>query len=183
MVEHKTGGNVLININIFDKIGIEAGMNVGDLGCGNLGYFSLPAAKLVGKNGTVYAVDILRSVLNSVAGLAKQEGLDNVKLVWSNLEIVGATKVPAASLDLAFLINILFQSQKDDLVIKEAHRLLKSGGKLLIVDWKRISAPLGPPLTDRTKKEEIGKFCQEAGFRLLEEFDAGPYHYGMIFMK
>lgn len=182
-MENHHGGNELIKTDIFKLAGIEEGMNVADLGCGNLGYFSLPAARIVGKNGTVYAVDILKSVLESVATLAKEQGLDNVKTIWSNLEILGATKIPAASIDVAFVINMLFQSAKDDLVLKEAVRLVKPGGKVIVVDWKRIDAPFGPPLADRTKPEEIKQFALTAGLKLLEEFEAGPYHYGLLLQK
>ncbi|MFA5029877.1 MAG: methyltransferase domain-containing protein [Patescibacteria group bacterium] len=177
------GGNELININVYEKIGLMLGMNVGDLGCGNLGYFSLPAAKIVGKSGTVYAVDILKSALQAVENRAKQEGIDNLKTVWSNLEVVGATKIPEASLDIAFIHNVLFQSDKDDLVIKEAYRLVKLGGKLMVIDWLKVKAPFGPLLGDRIDKEEVKKMAQATGFNFLEEFMAGPYHYGLIFVK
>jgi len=177
------GGNELIKVNIFEKVGLEEDMHVGDLGCGNLGYFSVPAAKIVGKNGVVYSVDILKSVLESVRNIAKQEGLDNIKIVWSNLEIVGATKVPEASLDLVLLINMLFQADKDDMVFKEAYRLSKSGGKLLVIDWLSISTPFGPKIKDRIKKDTASKFAEDAGFKVLEDFEAGPYHFGLIFVK
>ena len=176
-------GNELIKVNVFEKVGLAEGMNVGDLGCGNLGYFSVPAAKIVGKKGTVYAVDILKSVLQSVEHIAKQEGLANLKVVWSNLEVVGATKVPAESLDLTMLINILFQSTDDPKVFLESYRLTKPGGKLVVIDWKMISTPFGPELATRIKKEDAIKFAQNAGFKLVEEFEAGPYHFGLIFSK
>ncbi|MDO8669627.1 MAG: methyltransferase domain-containing protein [Candidatus Buchananbacteria bacterium] len=176
-------GNELIKVNVFEKVGLAEGMNVGDLGCGNLGYFSVPAAKIVGKKGVVYAVDILKSVLQSVEHIAKQEGLDNIKTVWSNLEVVGATKIPSASLDLVMLINMLFQSEDDRKVFLESHRLAKAGGKLVVIDWKMISSPFGPDISKRIKTAETIKFAQEAGFNLVEEFEAGPYHFGLIFVK
>ncbi len=176
-------GNELIKVNIFEKVGLSEGMNVGDLGCGNLGYFSMPAAKIVGKKGTVYAVDILKSVLQSVEQIAIQEGLENLKTVWSNLEIVGATNVPAATLDLTMLINMLFQSTDDQKVFLESYRLTKSGGKLAVIDWKMISTPFGPEPAKRIKKEDAVKFAETAGFKLVEEFEAGPYHFGLIFVK
>lgn len=183
MVSPIHGGNELINIDVFAKVGLTENMNLADLGCGNLGYFSLPAAKIVGKNGLVYAVDVLKSALESVASRAKQGGLNNVKTIWSNLEIVGATKIPAESLDVALLINTLFQSTKDDLIIKESFRLLRAGGKLLVIDWEKVSTPFGPPLADRPDKEEIKKFAQASNFGFLEEFSAGLYHYGLLFSK
>lgn len=177
------GGNELIKVNIFEKVGLSEGMNVGDLGCGNLGYFALPAARIVGKKGIVYAVDILKSVLQSVEHIAKQEGLDNIRVVWSNLEIVGAAKIPAESLDLTMLHNMLFQSEDDQKVFMESYRLAKPGSKLVVIDWKMISSPFGPDPVKRIKKEDAIKFAQTAGFNLVEEFEAGPYHFGLIFTK
>lgn len=177
------GGNELIKVDVFSKLGLTEGMHVADLGCGNLGFFSVPAAKIVGKDGIVYAVDILKSVLKSVDQIAQEQGLSNIKTVWSNLEMVGATKVPAASLDLTMTINMLFQADKDAEVFKEAYRLTKPGGKLLSIDWLSISTPFGPKLADRIKKETAIKLAQDAGFQLSEDFEAGPYHFGLIFIK
>ena len=178
-----TSGNELITADVLGKAGLEEGMKVADLGCGNLGYFSLPAAKAVGKKGKVYAVDILKSVLESVDSLAKAKGLDNVETVWTNLEVPGATKIAEGSLDAVFLVNMIFQSDKDDIVMREACRLLKSGGKAIIVDWLKVATPFGPPLGDRSNPEEIKKFASDCGLKLAEEFSAGPYHYGLVFVK
>lgn len=176
-------GNQLINIDVFGKIGLEQGMNVGDLGCGNLGYFAIASAKKVGKNGMVYAVDILKSALQSVENRVKQEGLENVQMIWSNLEIYGATKIQEASLDVAFIHNVLFHAQEGDAMIREAARLMKNGGKLMIIDWLRISSPFGPPIADRPLPDMIKKSAIGAGLRLVDEFSAGPYHFGLIFVK
>ena len=63
-----SGGTGLLNpSNIFQRISIQQGMNVADLGCGGSGYFTICVAKLVGKNGTVYAVDILKSTLQEIS--------------------------------------------------------------------------------------------------------------------
>ena len=176
-------GNQLINVDVFGKIGLEQGMSVGDLGCGNLGYFALASAKIVGKNGMVYAVDILKSALQSVENRIKQEGLENIKTIWSNLEIYGATKVQEGSLDVAFIHNVLFHAEEGDSMIREAVRLMKNGGKLMIIDWLRISSPFGPPISDRPLPEGIKKLATGVGLRLSDEFSAGPYHFGLIFVK
>ena len=177
--------NELIKVDVLSKIGVDAGMAVGDLGCGNLGYFAMISAKRVGKSGLVYAVDILKSALESVANIARQNGLDNVKTVWSNLEMLGATRVPEGTLDVIFLHNVLFQSKKKDLIIREGQRLLKDGGKMMIIDWLKSQTPtgFGPPSAVRPDPEEIKKMAQKSGLRLVEEFAAGPYHFGLIFIK
>jgi ubiquinone/menaquinone biosynthesis C-methylase UbiE len=178
------GGNELINAKEFlAKIGLEEGMVVGDLGCGARGYFSLQAAKMVGSRGLVYAVDILQSALKGVESSAKLLGINNIKTVWSDLEIYGATKIPEKSLDIALLINILFQTKEDEKIIKEAIRLIKPNGKLVICDWKRTGAPFGPLVEDRVDPEELKKIVSDLGLKLEKEFEAGPYHFALVFKK
>ncbi|MBU4332609.1 class I SAM-dependent methyltransferase [Patescibacteria group bacterium] len=178
------GGNTLLDAQkVLETVGITQNMKVGDFGCGGLGYFTLTAAKMVGRDGVVYAVDILKSVLGGVAERAKAENLDNVKTIWSNLEIYGATKIDNESLDIGLLINILFQAKKDSDIIKECLRLVKPGGKLLIVDWKQTGAPLGPPPQERVSLEGIKQIAQNLGLKEEQSFEAGPYHFGIIFVK
>jgi len=176
-------GNELLKVDVFKKIGLAEGMQVGDFGCGNLAYYAFGAAKIVGQAGLVYAVDILKNVLSAVENRARQDGIDNLKTVWSNLELVGATNIPASSLDAIFIHNVLFQSDEHAGFLKETARLLKSGGKLIIIDWKKTGAPFGPPIKDRPDPETVKNLTAATGFKLLEEFEAGPYHWGMLFNK
>ncbi|MFA6428519.1 MAG: methyltransferase domain-containing protein [Candidatus Buchananbacteria bacterium] len=179
-----SGGNILINSEeVFKHLKLTAGMKVADLGCGNLGHFVLPAAKLVGKEGLVYAVDILKTALKSVNNLAVAEGLENVITVWSDLEKVGATRIDPASIDVAVLKNVLFQSTNQEAMFKEAARLLKLGGHLLVLDWKMSGAPFGPKVSQRISPEKVKQLAEVNGLKLTDEFSAGEYHYGIIFIK
>ncbi len=179
-----SGGTQLLNPEkIYQHLGLTQGMRVADLGCGGTGRFTITAAKLVGRRGLVYAVDILKSILAEVALKARLEGIANVKTVWANLEIYNATKIKSDSLDIGFLVNILFQSKEDDNVIKESSRMIKRGGRLLVIDWKQVSLPFGPPLVDRVKPETVKKICKSLNLKLIDEFDAGAFHYCLIFQK
>ena len=178
------GGSSLVDANlILDKARVEDKSKVADLGCGSSGHFVFPAAKLVGKKGIVYAVDILRTALETINKRARLENLSNVKTVWSNLEIYGATKIESSSLDVAMLINTLYQSHKRSEILRESSRLLKKNGRLVIVEWKNIAAPFGPPPEERVKKDLIDNGAQRFGLKSDEEFDAGQYHYGLIYIK
>lgn len=178
------GGNELINaMEVLKRVGVEQGMKVGDLGCGGAGHFTLQAAKMVGKSGIVYGVDVLKSALGSLEELAKSAGIYNIKPVWSDLEIFGATDIKNETLDIVLLINILFQATKRVAIIKEATRMLKRDGKLLIIDWKKTGAPFGPPVDMRVDPEKIKDVAIETGLKLEKEFEAGNYHYGLIFKK
>ena len=84
-------------------------------------------------------MDILRTALETISKRAHAENLANIKTVWSNLEIFGATKIEAGSLDVGLLINTLYQSHKRAEILRESIRLLKKNGKLVIVEWKNIA--------------------------------------------
>jgi len=179
-----TGGNTLINVDLlFSKAQVEEKMKVADLGCGSSGHFVFAGAKIIGKKGVMYAVDILRTALETISKRARAENLANIKTIWTNLEIFGATKIEAGSLDIGLLINTLYQSHKRAEILRESIRLLKKNGKLVIVEWKNIAAPFGPPTEEKVKKELVDNAAKKLGLRLEEEFEAGPYHYGLIYVK
>ncbi|MDD5341962.1 MAG: class I SAM-dependent methyltransferase [Patescibacteria group bacterium] len=184
MVERIPGGNELLDpMKLIQKAGISFRMSVADLGCGSSGVFVLQSAKAVGEKGVVYAVDILKSVLASVISKARMQGINNVRTVWSNLEIYGATKIPTGGLDRALLINTLFQTKKHKEMMQEAKRMLKREGMLLVVEWKPQGAPFGPLEKDRVPAEKIKAIASDLGLQLLETFEAGPYHYGLLFVN
>lgn len=179
-----SGGTELLDPKvILKRLGVTSGAAVADLGCGGSGHFIIPAARMVGDKKIVYAVDILKTVLRSVVTTARLEGVNNIKTIWSNLESPGATTIPAGSLDFAFLKNILFQSKKRDAMISEAVRLLRPGGKLLIIDWGKAMTSFGPEPASRVSPDEIKLIAASLNLKLVEEFEAGTYHFGLIFQK
>lgn len=179
------GGNQLLNPEYLlkDVLQIAYETKVADLGCGSMAFFTLQAAKLVSDKGVVYAVDVLKDVLSSVESRSRQEGLYNIKTVWSDIEVVGATKIPEASLDYALLVNTLFQTKKHKEVLMEAYRLLKSGGRLLLVEWLTAGGPIGPTKEMRIGQDDTKRMAAEVGFKIEREFSAGKNHYGIIFIK
>ena len=166
-----------------DQLHVVPGQMVGSFGCGCGGFFTLETARLVGDQGQVYAVDIMKTALSSVDGKAKLQGFYNVKTVWSDLEIYGATDIPETSLDQGLLVNILFQSKKQEAIIREVTRLLKPGGKLLIIDWKDMQVSFGPAKEDRVNVEWLRGIVPQLGYQEEKFFDAGQYHFGMIYAR
>lgn len=179
------GGNELLNPQdiLQNKLKLTYGAKVADLGCGGIGYFSFQAAQIVGDTGLVYAVDILKMILKNIEHRAKMLGLNNIKTVLSNLEIFGATKINDNSIDFALLINVLFQNKQHEKILREAVRILKPKSKLLIIDWKNGVFPFGPPSNQKITIEKINDIALGAGLKKIKEFDAGKFHYGLIFEK
>ncbi|MBU0732499.1 methyltransferase domain-containing protein [Patescibacteria group bacterium] len=177
---------VIINIpEILQKVGLRPGQTVADLGTGREGRFALSAGKVVGEYGKVWAIDIAKDLLPSIETKAAMLGITNVHTLWSDLEMVGASKntIPDDSIDLAIVATVLYQSKKKKQIMEEAVRMTKSGGKIVVVDWKKIETPFGPPMTERVDPEDVKTIASGLGLLLLEEFEAGEYHYGLIFQK
>ena len=179
------GGNELLNPEkiLRDELGVTPGSYLGDFGCGAIGYFVMQAAKIVGDSGLVYAIDILKSCLTNVENRAKELKLKNIKTIWTDLERFGACKINNNSLDFGLLINVLFQSNNKKDILKEAARMIKPNNKLLVIDWKQGRFPLGPAPDNKISPEELIKKAQELGLKLDRKFEAGQYHYGIIFIK
>ncbi len=164
-------------------LGIKPGMKVADFGVGR-GYYALELAKIVGPGGLVSGVDIVPTALDALEDKARNLTLENIRLVQANLEIPGASGLADNSQDFVLLANILFQVEKKDIVIAESQRVLISGGKLCIIDWRKgASILLGPPDQARISEDEVKTLLNNGLFEFEASIDAGSFHYGLIFKK
>lgn len=168
---------------VLRSAGLGPGMRYADLGCGPLGHFVFPAAEIVGKDGRVYAVDILKSSLASVESRMRIEAYDNISCVWGDFERAGGVGVPAGSLHMVTVVNIIEVLLRSANALDEIKRLLVPEGKVLLVDWKRERTAIGPPIEHRVSKEEAELAMTKAGFSLKHAFDAGPYHWAQVFSR
>lgn len=161
------------------RLGINHGMKVVDLGAGS-GFYSILAARQVGVDGRVYAVDVQKELLDRIRSIGAAEGLRNIEVVWGNAEKIGGTKLREAIADRLIASNILFQIEKPDDFVLEIKRILKPGGKLLLVDWSDLS-PLSPQqIVSKVKAKAL---FEKAGFKVDQTFDAGEHHYGFVFQR
>lgn len=177
-------GNQLVDPHVlFSKAGLQPHMHVADLGCGRTGHLVFPAAKIIGDRGIVYAVDILKEVLEGVGKRARLGGFHNVHTVWADIERVGAIPVPENGLDMVFLVNILFHSSHRHEILEAATRLLKEKARLVIVDWIRYDLPFGPNKENLVDFDDIINWGQSHNFVLQEEFPMGKYHMALVLYK
>lgn len=177
-------GNEMIDPSVlFEKAQLQPGAHAADLGCGQTGHIVFPAAQVIGETGVMYAVDIIKDVLEQIHKRAASAGLLNVHTVWADLEQVGKTAIPAHSLDVAFLVNTLVQSNNRTAMLDEAARFLKDKSRFVIVDWARKGLAFGPPDDRFVHFDEIKQWAAAHGFVVQEEFDMGRFHRGMVLFR
>ncbi len=168
---------------LLNKVDLANNAKVADLGCGGYGYFVFPLAKKIGKHGKIFAVDIIKENLEAVDKVAKVENLSQIKTIWSNLEVYNGTKIESDSLDLVLLVSILHQSKNYIDILREASRMLKLGGKMLIVDWNDLDSPYNSNPDSKIKLAQLTRDLDKMPLELIENFSAGRFHYGLLLIK
>jgi ubiquinone/menaquinone biosynthesis C-methylase UbiE len=161
------------------RLGLTDGMKVVDIGAGS-GFYTMEAARIVGKNGRVYAVDVQKNILERLRTNGLTSGLTNIEVVWGNAEKIGGTKIREGIADRVIASNVLFQIEKPDDFSLEIKRLLKPGGKVLLVDWSELS-PISPKNIVPSNKAQT--LFEKVGFKLEQTFNAGEHHYGMVLSR
>lgn len=160
---------------------IHEDWHIADLGAGS-GEYTLAAAKYA-PIGKIYAIDINRDILPFIKAKVLAHGHENIEVVWGDIDRPMGTNVGDESMDAVILANTFFQIENKNSALQEIDRILKPGGKILLVEWAGSFGNLGP-------KEEVvvlpavaKAMFEKFGFIFKEDVPAGEYHYGMIFYK
>jgi ubiquinone/menaquinone biosynthesis C-methylase UbiE len=114
-----------------EKKYVLKGMKGADFGCGG-GYFTSLLAKEVGPEGMIYAIDIQEDAIKEAQEFLKNLGIFNVKFLIQDLEINSGLEND--SLDFVFISQVLYQSENPEKIVKEAYRVLKKDGYLIIIE-------------------------------------------------
>lgn len=164
-------------IEILNKLELRNDMSVADFGSGSGGWV-LPLARRL-EDGIVYAIDILEEPLSALRGRMQFEKIRNVRTIRSDIESKDGSTLSDASVELVLMTNLLYECEDKKKVLEEGKRVLKQGGKILVVDWRKDN-----PLTKEIEYvsfDEIKGAGKELGLTIEQEFEAGRYHYGVVF--
>lgn len=163
--------------HLVKELYVRPGDRVADIGCGT-GVYTIALANEVGAMGQVYAVDVHREALHTLAGTLDKRGIINVEMIWADVEV--AIPIDAYSMDALILSNVLFQFKDKEKVLSLVSKLVKPGGQLLVVDWKDSYGGIGPHGNHVVTEEEAIKLVQSHGFHLQKRLPAGKFHYAFI---
>lgn len=167
---------------VLNQLELAGNMLAADFGCG-VGGWAIPLANKL-KDGRVYAIDVQEDALSGLKMKADMAKVNNIKTIRADLE--GGLKGPGSLiqnslLDLVLMTNLLFQAKNRKIIFEEAKRVLKPGGRILVVDWKSDSQ-VGPP-EGRIDPGAVKTMARDLGLSFEKEVAAGNYHYGLVFIK
>lgn len=158
-------------------LGIAPGATVADLGAGT-GYFLPALVAAVGPAGTVVALDVEPELVAHLRARAEQMGWHGVVPVLSSFD---RPRLPAASLDLAILVNVYHHIDDRKAWFAHARGALRPGGRLVVVDFKPGPMPVGPPDGHKIGAEQIRREVEAAGLTFVEALDLLPYQNTLVF--
>ena len=165
----------------FQAVDLRDGITFLDVACGR-GLYSLAVAERIGVSGTVVAVDLWEEGIGLLRAEAASRGATSIRAYVGD----ASRKIPAEgkSIDISMLATVLHDFVLDGVagqVLPEVVRVMKPGGKLVIVEFKKIDGPPGPPVTSRLAPAEVEKILAPYGFRKLSFTDLGSCTYLMQF--
>lgn len=145
-------------------IGIKEGQTVLDFGCGE-GHYTVPAAKLVGEKGKVYAVDKDKQALDRLTQLIEENNIKNIKVIKKESII----PLENNSLDFILCYDVVHYLKNRKTIYHEFYRVLKPKGifSLYPKHYKNDY-----PLSELAHMElkDVIKEVEQAGFYLRDKF-------------
>jgi SAM-dependent methyltransferase len=142
-------------------------MNVLDLGCG-MGYFSLPMAKMIGKRGKVFCIDLQGKMIEGLVKRAKKSGLS--ERIEARICHQSSLKVNdlAGKIDFALAFALIHEVPDQNRLFSEICDTLRHDGKFLLVE------PSGH--VSKNDFEKTVSAAQRAGFEALSEVKVRRSH-------
>lgn len=155
---------------------------IADFGAGS--GFVARAASVMVPHGEVFAIEINRDIVARLTREMTESRIKNVHLLWGDIEVPGGSQLKDSSADVVILSNVLFQLDDKRGCINEASRVLKPGGKLLIVDWAESFAGMGPAPHHVFNKTQAESLLGSLGYeKISDTIPSGEHHYGVLFKK
>ena len=153
-----------------------------DMACG-VGKYSLELAKHIGEKGSIYAVDLWTEGIAALNLEIDKNRIKNIKTILADI----CNKLPLEenSIDSCLMATILHDLSSSDqkTTVQEAARLVKSGGMLNIIEFKKIAEGPGPPINIRMDENEIEALVTQYGFTKVSGSAIGEFNYLMKFKK
>ena len=156
---------------------LEEGEVIADIGAGS-GYFTFRLARPVGEKGRVYAVDVSPDMIVHVNRRVRDL---NVKNVVTILSAPDDPLLADGSVDRFLIVDTWHHIGGHTKYLALLKRMLKPGGQVVMIDFKKAKTPVGPPMEVRIERDDLVREMEANGFQLAGEHTFLEYQYFLIF--
>jgi SAM-dependent methyltransferase len=146
---------------VMDVLGIVPGKAVADVGAGS-GWFTVRAARRVGRGGLVYAVDINPEAIRYVEQRARKEELQNVKAILGQAD---DPRLPAGAVDAVLLLKTYHEVAQPIALLQNLRAALRPGAKVGVIDRNGNGEDHG------VGRDVVIREAKEAGYTLVQQYD------------
>jgi len=161
--------------NIFADIGLKPGDTFVEVGCGT-GFFTLPAASLVGREGRVFGLDISPEMISDLRNSAGALKLTNVELVLSSET---EPKLPREA-TFYFLGNVFHELSDKSGYLDNIRQSMGPLSRLVIIDYHRRKTEHGPPVRERVSLKSARGWLERHGFTVQKVWRVNSEEYGIL---
>jgi arsenite methyltransferase len=158
-------------------LNLKPGQTVVDIGAGT-GYFTRRFARAVGPTGTAVGVDIEPEMVDYMKTDAKKLKLSNYEARPGKSD---DPELASHSADVVFFCDVLHHIDDRLAYLRKVKPALKPGGRVVVIDFKKRTLPVGPPPADKIAREEMISEFRAAGYRLVRGHHFLPYQYFLEF--
>ena len=161
---------------VIARLKLKPGDIVADIGSGS-GSFSIPMAKAIAPNGTLYAVDIGQKMLDYVAEQAKKAGVSNLRTVLGEYD---DPKLPVKDVDVAFFHRVLHMIEHRQAYLNDTAKYLTPDGRVVVIDKNPEDSP------DRwmwLKQSDVDTWMAAIGFYPAEKFGVYDDKYFVSYQR
>ena len=162
---------------VITVLNLKPGEFVADIGAGS-GYFTFRLARHAGDTGRVYAVDVSPDMIVHLNRRIRDLKLTNVVTILAPPD---DPLLADASIDRFFICDTWHHIENHDRYLALMKKMLKPGGQVVMIDFKKASTPVGPPMEMRIDRDDLVKEMAKNGFRLEAEHTFLPYQYFTVF--
>ncbi|MBC3539852.1 class I SAM-dependent methyltransferase [Rufibacter sediminis] len=151
---------------------------VADVGAGT-GYYTFRIAQQV-PQGKVYAVEVQNEFISALKNRAQELGLTNVTVVQGSAQ---SPNLPAASLDLAIMVDVYHELEYPCEMLQALHRALKPTGKLLLLEYRAEDPTVPIKELHKMSVTQVNKELRANGFTLSRRENFLPIQHFLLFAK
>ena len=162
---------------VITALNLKEGEVIADIGSGS-GYFTFRLAHHVGDTGRVYAVDVSPDMFLHLNRRIRDLPATNVVPIFS---VPDDPLLIDGSIDRFFICDTWHHIADHARYLALMKKMLKPGGQVVMIDFKKAETPVGPPMEMRIGRDDLLKEMEANGFKLAAEHTFLPHQYFLVF--